>query len=157
MEPQALNLKDIHLPDAVSWWPPAIGWWVLLVLVPLLFVGLIWLYKFITRKTAIKTAKKQLSVIKKDSLTQDSKKLQQLSELVRRVAISISPRDDAASLTGDAWLHYLDQTVKGTPFTEGAGQYLADAHFRKTFDTTANIPQVISLCENWLKAQKIKK
>ena len=23
------QLRDIHLPEAVSWWPLAIGWWVL--------------------------------------------------------------------------------------------------------------------------------
>ena len=157
MEPQSLNLKDIHLPDAITWWPPAIGWWGLLVAIPLLCFATIWLYKFITRRTALKTAKKQLLAIKKDKATQDSQKLQQLSELVRRVAISISPRSESASLTGQAWLTYLDQTVKGQPFTEGVGQYLASAHYRKTFDTTANIPQIITLCENWLNAQKIKK
>jgi hypothetical protein len=157
MEPQPLNLKDIHLPDAITWWPPAIGWWLLLVLIPVSCMAIIWLYKFITRKTAIKTAKKQLIAIKKDTSTQDSQKLQQLSELLRRVAISIAPRSEAASLTGQAWLHYLDQTVKGTPFTEGVGQYLADAHYRKSFDTTVNIPQVITLCDHWIKAQKIKK
>ena len=24
-----LDLRDIHLPEAIGWWPPAIGWWLL--------------------------------------------------------------------------------------------------------------------------------
>ena len=26
------QLKDIHLPDAVSWWPLAIGWWIVAII-----------------------------------------------------------------------------------------------------------------------------
>ncbi|MDP7406676.1 MAG: DUF4381 domain-containing protein, partial [SAR324 cluster bacterium] len=22
-------LRDVHLPPAVSWWPPAPGWWII--------------------------------------------------------------------------------------------------------------------------------
>jgi hypothetical protein len=58
-----LPLKDIHLPDAISWWPPAIGWWLIIILMPLLIVFFYWFYKRLTRKTAINTAIKRLVVI----------------------------------------------------------------------------------------------
>ena len=157
MEPQALDLKDIHLPEAIGSWPPAIGWWLSPILVLLLCAFIFWLYKYLTRKTAIKTAKKQLLEIKQDNASEDIQKLAKLSELLRRVAISVSPRSESASLTGQAWLNYLDSTVKGTPFTEGAGQYLANTHYKKTPDNDFDISQITSLCENWLKAQKDKK
>ena len=38
LNPSLLPLKDIHLPGAVLWWPPAPGWWVLAGLVLVLMV-----------------------------------------------------------------------------------------------------------------------
>ena len=32
IENPLVNLKDIHLPSPVSFWPPAPGWWILAVL-----------------------------------------------------------------------------------------------------------------------------
>jgi hypothetical protein len=157
MQPSQLTLRDIHLPETLGWWPPAIGWWLLVILIPLLCVLIIWLYRRITQKTAIKTAKKQLMAIKKDKTLDDSKKLIELSALVRRVVISISNRNETASLTGRNWLEYLDSTTNDSSFTTGAGRFLADAHFQKKPAADLDISSVISVCENWLNAQKSKK
>jgi hypothetical protein len=153
MEPQQLPLRDIHLPEAIGWWPPAIGWWILAALIPLLFWFIVWLYKRITRKTAVKTAKKLLLALQQDTSLSDKDKLGELSALMRRVAISQSPRAETASLTGQAWLKFLDKSVQGAPFTQGAGKVLADAHYQKSI-TAVDIVPVIKLCETWLKAQK---
>ena len=32
MDPDQLPLRDLHLPEAVGWWPLAPGWWVLIAL-----------------------------------------------------------------------------------------------------------------------------
>ncbi len=159
MEPQAphLDLKDIHLPDAINWWPPAIGWWLLVILIPLLCFLLFWIYKRITRKTAIKTAKKLIQQIKQNTETDDTHKLTELSELIRRVAISLSPRAETASLTGQAWLEYLDKSVTGTPFSQGTGKVLATAQYQKSLTTKIDITSLVGVCEDWLKAQKENK
>ena len=36
------QLRDIHLPEAVTFWPPAIGWWLLLALI---LIGLGFIYR----------------------------------------------------------------------------------------------------------------
>ena len=153
MNPTLLDLKDIHEPEAIGWWPPAIGWWILAVFIPLLIIFLVWLYKRLTRKTAIKTANKLLTQIKQDQTRDNLQKLSDLSILVRRVAISVSPRAKTAGLTGRPWLEFLDRSVKGLPFSEGAGQILADAPYRKTPPTEQELSQLIDLCEDWLKTQ----
>ena len=155
MQPTQLPLKDIHLPEAIGWWPPAIGWWLLAVLIPLSIAFLYWLHKRLTRRTAIKTAKNNLAAIKSNPALDNSKKLHELSMLIRRVAISVNPRTEVASLTGRQWLAFLDSSVKGSPFSEGCGQLLTDAPYRNTSPGELEITQLISLCEDWLKAQTL--
>ena len=46
VENPLVNLKDIHLPPPVSFWPPAPGWWILAVLlISSLFFGGVWFYR----------------------------------------------------------------------------------------------------------------
>jgi hypothetical protein len=153
MSTTKLHLKDIHLPEPIGWWPPAFGWWLLAILMPLLIVFLYCLYKRLTRKTAIKTAKNHLAAIKQNPALDNSKKLHELSMLIRRAAITVNPRTEVASLTGRQWLTFLDKSLTGAPFSEGCGQLLAEAPYRNTLPTDLEISQLIGLCENWLKAQ----
>jgi hypothetical protein len=155
MPPTQLPLKDIHLPDTIGWFPPAIGWWLVMVLIPVLVALLYWAYGRFTRKTAaIKKAKVLLLTIKKSEMA-NAQKLIELSALLRRVAISVAPRAQTAGLTGQAWLAFLDSSLDGSPFTRGAGQCLASAPYRASAPSEQDISQLISLCEDWLKAQKI--
>lgn len=151
---QGLPLRDIHLPEAISWWPPAIGWWLAFAIAVLLF-WLMWrLFKQWTRKTALKTAKTLLQQIKHNQQTSDLQKLRQISIWLRRVSISIAPRQQSAGLTGEKWLRYLDTNLDGSPFSNGVGQSLADVQFRKSIPDGLDIPAIIDLCELWLQRQK---
>jgi hypothetical protein len=151
---QSLPLRDIHLPDAITWWPPAIGWWLLLVLIPIVIYGIWRSYKRLTRNTAVKSAKRILNVIKDDSNSSDLQKLQQLSTWLRRVTMSVAPKQHNAGLTGQAWLTYLDNGAEGTPFSDGIGQCLANAQFRQSAPADLDINALVTLCETWLKGQK---
>ncbi len=152
MPPEQLPLKDLHLPANISWWPPAIGWWLLAVLVIGIVIGLVWLFKRLTRRTALKSAKKHLTQLKQDPKQNNLQKLTALSVLMRRVAISVYPRKEVASLTGQAWLMFLDRNLKSAQFSTGAGKVLADAHFRNTPPTDSDLAQLYQLCEEWLSA-----
>lgn len=154
MQPDSLPLKDIHIPEAIGWWPPAIGWWLVLILLPLTIWFFIWLYKRITRKTAKKTAKKLLQAIRNDDSKDIVEKIKQLSTILRRVAISISPRQQTAALTGEAWLQYLDTTLNDGAFSQGIGRILIEAPYQKPDAVEIEIEELISLCERWLTAQR---
>ena len=146
----SLPLKDIHLPVAIGWWPPAPGWWFALVFLVLLLALLVYSYKRLTRKTAVKSAKKILKTIRQQS-ENNSKTLTDLSALLRRVAISTDARNEVASLQGQAWLSYLDRSLPGQPFTQGVGRCLADAHFRPAMSDDIDFEALFTLCERWLK------
>jgi len=151
--PTELPIKDIHLPELIGHWPPAIGWWLLLVALIMLVVLSWWAVKQITQKTPIKQAKQLLGDIERDH-DDDLHTLQQLSCWLRRVSISVSPRHDSAGLTGDAWLHYLDKDLDDSPFTQGVGRHIIDAPFRQTTPDNVDMAALISLCKTWLARQK---
>ncbi len=149
-----LPLRDIHLPEALNDWSLAIGWWILLILIPLIGFFCYWLFKRITRKTAIKTAKKLLKDLKDDHVKTPHEKLEIISALLRRVAMSLNSRSDCAGLTGRAWLVYLDGLWKENAFSEGSGQILILDRFQKQQDDF-DIEALMTITERWLKAQKL--
>ena len=161
MSPQALPLKDIHLPEAISWWPLAIGWWVLIITLPFIVFALYRIFQKLNQtkalKNALKIARKNLDQIETNANLTSMQKLREVSALVRRVAISVAPREEVAGLTGKAWLAFLDNGLVDAPFSEGIGRLLVDAPYRKNPPTDPEIMELISLCRNWLKSYAIQK
>lgn len=151
-----LPLRDIHVPEAIGWWPPAIGWWLILILIPVLLAVMWWLYRRLTRQTAISVAKKKLAEIRRDQGLDDLQKLRAISILIRRTAISVAPRSQAAGLTGNAWLAYLDRSLPEAPFSEGIGRYLNDFSYCLQAPPELETDKLFELCENWLNAQTMK-
>ncbi len=82
------QLRDIHLPEAISWWPPALGWWLLLATL-LLLILLAWLSVRHYQRGAIKRAAlHELAQLAHRYPDQPQRLLQQLSQLLRRVALA---------------------------------------------------------------------
>lgn len=75
----------------------------------------------------------------------------EVSALLRRVCVSLWPREQAAGLTGDAWLVFLDRVRGGDEFSRGPGRLLIQAPYRPGV-TGAELVAVLDLCEQWLAA-----
>ncbi|WP_157199425.1 DUF4381 domain-containing protein, partial [Methylomonas koyamae] len=91
---EQLPLRDIHLPDAVGFWPPAPGWWALALLLPVLALALRQLYKRMRRRSAVKIAGKLLQSMRSQPNGDAKQTVAALSALLRRVALSTAPRRD---------------------------------------------------------------
>ncbi len=154
INPAELPLRDIHLPAPISEWSLAVGWWITLALIPMLLWISFLVYRHLTGKTALKTAKKLLAQLKQDSSKTVAEKLIEISALIRRVAISVAPREYCAGLTGQAWLEYLDKPLKNKDFSQGIGRCLTDVNYQRTPSLSVDIHELFKLTERWLKAQK---
>lgn len=129
-----LQLHDIDLPAEPTWWPPAIGWWVSGALL-VLFIVIATLAFLRWRAAApLRAAMREISQIKDDfsQRCDNHLLLNSCSLLLRKSAIYIAGRQQVASLTGKAWLAWLDQFSKSCAFTNGVGEIFADGHFRPT-------------------------
>jgi hypothetical protein len=154
ISPADLPLRDVHVPESVSWWPPAAGWWLLLIMVLLLVAGFIlWRYWRIRRRlNPRRRARSALAGIRADyDRHGDSNKLlRDLSACLRRVALTVAPRTQVAALTGRAWLAFLDRHLPGQPFQSGAGRVLADGPYQKSANVDAEA--LLSLGEQAIEA-----
>ena len=115
-----VNLKDIHLPPPVSFWPPAPGWWILaLLLISTLFIGGVWLYrKYKKRKPKNEALRilKDLQILYQNS-QDELVSLRNLSNLLRRTALTYYDNDTVASLQGSSWpVSYTHLTLPTTPY-----------------------------------------
>jgi hypothetical protein len=154
-EPKDLPLRDIHLPGEIPFWPPAPGWWILTALIIAAIAGGIWLYRHqrMLKLSATRMAHEQLQVIvaRYQSEQDPQELLQQLSVLLRRLSISLFPRTEVASLTGQAWLEFLDRQTAQPNFSSGSGRLLSEAPYRRTVDA-AEAEQVLQYCQQWIEA-----
>jgi len=151
---QQLNLKDIHLPDAVSWWPPAIGYWLILaifIVLMLLFFGI----RYLRRKSLIKRqALTEFARIKSTYQADLNQKalVTSLSKLLRRAAISAYPVSECASLSGKSWLNWLDKQLPKSDmsFSKGPGYLLTEFIYSDATHTN-DINDLLKLTQQWLQ------
>ena len=152
--PDLSRLRDIHLPAAVSWWPPATGWW---ILAAALLFGALFAAIFIRRRHANRWRRAALDELKRlrdASQTQDLPTLLgALSVLLRRVAIGRFPRDEVASLYGDQWLAFLDRTLgQANAFQSNPGRWLGSGPYLRQPAIDANdLAALFSLAEKWIR------
>jgi len=151
---EELPIRDIHLPETIGWFPPAIGWWILAIVIPICTFFLIVIIKRLRQKTAVKLARKLIKQLEHDDKLSDIQKVCELSGLLRRVAVSTSQKnDDVAGLTGRAWLDYLDQPLKEAGFKHGVGRCLIEAPYQQTLSPDVDLKALFQLAQSWLNAQ----
>jgi len=171
MKEQSLNLRDIHLPEPVSWWPVAPGWWFLIAGLMLVLVILFIARRIYASRQLYRDIAAELERIKQQfhQYKNEAQLAKSLSILLRRASISFYSQQDRenriAGLTGEKWLAWLDKTHRksGTgasamPFQSDIGRALITAPYlpdNAPLDFDAN--QLIQLCESWLQQSHGKK
>jgi len=93
------RLHDIVMPPAVSWWPLALGWYVVLSLV---FIAALYFGLRFWRKW-------QGNGYRREALRQlaGMENVSTIAELLRRTALAVVPREELAQKTGSDWTDWL--------------------------------------------------
>ena len=133
MQPEQIPLRDLHLPEAIGWWPLAPAWWVLIAiaLFALGFLLRAWM-RARAHSAARRYALRQLDVIvqqydeHKDAIAFGAS----LSELLRRTMLAYAPRQEVAGLSGDEWLRWLDKGLAQPVFSSGPGRQILELPYR---------------------------
>jgi hypothetical protein len=133
MQDTSLVLRDIHDLDAIPWWPLAPGWWwvIGLVVLILLVAGV----RYWIRYSGVipgwrGDARRQLRTLKKALRKDDPRDVAgRLSILLRRIAMARGGRRQAAGLSGDNWLAWLEQNDSSDFSWMQHGQVLTQAPY----------------------------
>ena len=155
--PDAQNLaqlRDIHLPAVIGWWPPAPAWYVLAVVLLLLMA---WLARFLYRAYRNGLAKRRALKLLAGYQNQHEKApnsqltAARVSELLRRVALVYYPRDHVASLKGDAWLAFLQNSAKAVDF-QAVREALLELPYQP--DRQADLEPLFKAAEAWIRQRR---
>jgi len=126
------NLNNIVLPEAIGWWPLAVGWYFLF---GLLLIMLTWFaYASIRRwsnNRYRRAALQQLQLLADDIQTTGKRdaSLRQIPVLLKRTALSVYPRAQLASLTGKDWHDFLNSKVSKPSFPEPTANLLDEISY----------------------------
>ncbi len=126
-DPGSLDrLHDIVLPPPVPWWPPAPGWYAVAAVALALLGFALWTTAARWRRNRYRrAAMRQLGRI-----PHDGNVVPAVAALLKRTALAAFPRERVASLTGPAWLAFLNRTGGTDAFTRYPGTVLGDAEYQ---------------------------
>jgi len=156
------DLADIHLPDPVSFWPPALGWWLLaaLVLALLTWLAVRALQRW-RQARRLRAALRELDQVYRayseaadpslDANAAGLKFLHGCNDVLKRVALLHYPAPQVAPLSGSAWLTFLDHHGGADAFSQGEGKVLGDGAYRRRFD--GDPATLHALCRRWVRTQ----
>jgi len=130
------DLRDIHEPDPISFWPPAPGWWIVLILTIAAVFLLRWWLKRDKSPRYKKLANEELKNIITNYEVQRNgyKTAGEISELIRKIMVLTDDRSEVAGMIDEEWLSYLDSKSGTDLFTKGAGRVLTTAIYQKESD-----------------------
>lgn len=154
-ESQALaKLRDIQLPEPISWWPMAPGWYFLILFVVLSVIFLLYILcrRYVrgrAKREALQLLANYNQAYQQDGNSQLSST--DISELLRRVALVYFPREMVAGLQGEAWLAFLNKTAKGIDFNS-VRTCLLEAPYQT--GKNMDLKPLFICAEKWIKQRR---
>ena len=154
VEKLLLQLRGLQSPIEPGWWPLAIGWWFLLGILALSLLAYVYFWRKRSKQLLFQQASLELRRIsnlyfESRGDEQDSRLLLlSLSAWLKQVSIMAFPDKPVGSMTGQAWIEFLDKTMPENNFTQGIGKAFASEIYspQQVVDSAA----ILNLCKAWL-------
>jgi hypothetical protein len=152
----SLALKELPLPAPVSYAPQTIGWLIVL----LLFVALGVLFAWIARRRYARARYRRealaaLALIEAKFERDDVRALEDIAPLLKRTALAVASRERVASLSGAAWLAYLQSTYSAFDMQSGALLYTA-SYERADAITREQAARLIKTARDWIEHHHVE-
>ncbi len=150
------QLRDIHLPDPISWWPPAPGWWLLAILV---VTAIYYILRWWLRRRAYNCYRSE-ALCKLDelysSLSHDRLTLcREILTLLRRTAKTAYPDRSLESELTPKLLSQLNEYCSDPMFNKQMQEQLGNLPYQANPDIPEPlIQQLYEASKYWLKKHR---
>ena len=146
----AQQMRDVHLPDAISWWPLAPLWWLAIAIV---LISLMLVILKIRRTRKAKAYRHEANIElqrhytkwQNDEPQSDNLYLQHANRVLKRVAIYLD--SSSSKLSGEKWIDYL-QRYSPKPLSEETRAALSTGLYQA--NTSADVKEIHKELCNWL-------
>lgn len=140
-DPTSLDrLHDIVLPEPVSWWPLAPGWYAVIGLGVVASVFFAWrAFRYWKKNAYRRAALHELS---------QATSTAQIALILRRAALAMAPRESIASATGDAWVDWLERQGPDT-VSANVRRELVHGIYRRSVDN-APVKELQQFAVQWI-------
>ncbi|KPC55359.1 DUF4381 domain-containing protein [Amantichitinum ursilacus] len=148
------QLQNAAMPAPVPYTPQTWGWAVLAALLVIVLAWLVW--RCIRRYRALawrRAALAELRQIETEWQHSQPEALRRLPALVKRVALQTAPRAQVASLSGTAWLAWLDGHDRRKRFSTGPGQWLLTLTYSAETPPQAEVSALLRQLRHWIGRQ----
>ena len=143
------ELHDIVVPEVVSFKPQTTAWYVLFLAIFVLCAwGLV-----VWRRGVIRNRYRKLALARLRDI-ESRAAFTELPALVKQTALAFTPREDVASLSGDAWLRFLDTSYGGRGFTEGPGRLLLELAYGRAENVDTDT--LMMLVSQWIREHHVR-
>ena len=140
------ELRDIHLPEDISIFPLAYGWWI----IALCIIASVAIYQLVI--VILQKSKKRyaLKLLKDICCANTIRAAAEMSEILRRICIVKYPH--ATTLSGQQWLDFINTHAK-EKLSPQTAELLLNAPYMpesKSKHKTSDIESLRSFCQKWI-------
>jgi hypothetical protein len=147
------DLRDIHLPQEIGFFPSTVGWWLIPAFFALMFLAFRF-YKFYKIHSVKINALSDIAFLesKDEDIAQNAL---ELSLILKRVAIVKLGREKVAALYGKDWVNFLRKNSKNeTDFDDDEKKLIMQASYAPEISNENAIKtykKLINSAYNWVR------
>jgi hypothetical protein len=144
------DFVEVVSPAAINWWPQTTGWW----WVGAALVVVLGRYGWRRLRHWYRNRYRREATLRLQQLAATSANDNwplEINRLLKLTALAAFSRDQVASLSGDAWVNFLNRQCTTPPFSAQQAQLLALGTYTGQAVAAAQRQQMVDACVTWVR------
>ncbi|WP_231757174.1 DUF4381 domain-containing protein [Microbulbifer elongatus] len=149
------QLRDIHEPAPIGWWPLAPGWWILAGIIIALVVASFWLFRYLRRQRQKKMYRVEGVRLLDELNLQQPRVVEAINVLLKRVAVVTFGRAKCGPLTGERWIEFL-RTTADTPMPEPVHRVILQSLYSAKDPDQQDLTALREYAKDWVRTHLVQ-